>query len=50
MKETWLWGYAAAPKQSLMLFPLSVNILNTRGIKPTRKGQAEASSQCLDRV
>lgn len=42
MKETWLWGYAAAPKQSLMLFPLSVNILNTRGIQPTRKGQADA--------
>lgn len=25
MKETWHWGYAAAPKQSLILFPLAVN-------------------------
>lgn len=25
MKETWHWGYAAAPRQPLILFPLSVN-------------------------
>lgn len=59
-EETSLWGYAAvAPKQSLILFPLSVNILHLFFslsfflkkkmdlIKRTQKGQVEASSQML---
>lgn len=39
MKETWRWGCAAAPEQSLNLFPLCVNTFEeTKGkIKPIEK-------------